>query len=297
MTAPRLLLALAVAATSALAVPTAMHAQGDADREGVRRAALDYLEGFYEGDSTKLIRSVRTDVHKYGFSRGGNAPGYQDSRMPWPDFLSFARRVRESGRTAPASVPKEVQLLDVLDQTAAVKVTAWWGTDYLLMAKFDGRWMITQVLWQSRPPSSGATQGAAAAAVTPASVSIAQFQRLRWIAGRWRGSGGNYPSFFEEYAVLDDSTMRRRSFTDSTFNTVSDSARFVLRAGHLAQLRGGRAYPATRFTGDTVRYEPETGGPGSMWVRITDNHWRAILDPRSAGGTPTVYELHRIGRR
>lgn len=150
MTTHRLLLTLALAATSALTLPLAIQAQATSpDREGVRRAALDYLEGFYEGDSTKLIRSVRTDVHKYGFSRGGNAPGYRESRMPWPEFLAFARRVRESGRTPPASAPKEVQVLDVLDQTAAVKVTAWWGTDYLLMARFDGRWMITQVLWQS----------------------------------------------------------------------------------------------------------------------------------------------------
>ena len=34
----------------------------------------------------------------------------------------------------------------------AAKVTAWWGTDYLLLGKFDGRWMIRDVLWES-PPS------------------------------------------------------------------------------------------------------------------------------------------------
>ena len=35
--------------------------------------------------------------------------------------------------------------------TAAAKVTAYWGTDYLLLGNFDGRWMITSVLWQSPP--------------------------------------------------------------------------------------------------------------------------------------------------
>jgi len=34
---------------------------------------------------------------------------------------------------------------------AAAKVTAWWGTDYLLLGKFDGRWMIRDVLWKSLP--------------------------------------------------------------------------------------------------------------------------------------------------
>lgn len=141
-----------LAATMLLSTTTIAAAQGSAgDREAVRRAAMDYIEGFYEGDSTKLVRSVHPEVHKLGFSRGRNAPGYQSSRMPWPEFLSFARSVKASGRVRPATDPREVELLDVLDQTAAVKITAYWGIDYLLLAKYDGRWLITQVLWQTPP--------------------------------------------------------------------------------------------------------------------------------------------------
>ncbi len=125
------------------------------DRDGVRRAALDYLEGFYEGDTAKLVRSIRPAVYKLGFGRQRNSATYgAGEEMPWSQFLSYARSVKASGRPTPATAPKEVELLDVLDQTAAVKVTAWWGIDYLLLAKFDGKWMITSVLWQS-PPRPG----------------------------------------------------------------------------------------------------------------------------------------------
>lgn len=41
---------------------------------------------------------------------------------------------------------------EVQDQTAAAKLTASWGTDYLPLGKQDGRWMITHVTWQSHPP-------------------------------------------------------------------------------------------------------------------------------------------------
>ncbi len=44
------------------------------------------------------------------------------------------------------------RVFDVQDQTASAKLTASWGTDYLLLAKVGDRWMITHVLWQS-PPS------------------------------------------------------------------------------------------------------------------------------------------------
>ena len=54
----------------------------------------------------------------------------------------------------PASAPRQVVALEVLDQVAAAKVVAWWGTDFLHLARIDGRWMITQVIWQS-PPVKG----------------------------------------------------------------------------------------------------------------------------------------------
>ena len=117
-------------------------------------------------DATDMVRHAigsvvrRDDIEYYTNTDSTiprNAKGYTGEHMPWAEFLSFARQVKNSGRPAPNSAPKEVQLLDVLDQTAAAKVTAYWGTDYLLLAKFNGQWMITHVLWQS-PPVAGASR-------------------------------------------------------------------------------------------------------------------------------------------
>jgi hypothetical protein len=44
-----------------------------------------------------------------------------------------------------------VEVYDVQNQTASAKLTAFWGTDYLLLGKYDGKWMISSVLWQSPP--------------------------------------------------------------------------------------------------------------------------------------------------
>ena len=148
---------LAVAAATAVGAPA--HAQTRADSAAVRQASLDYLDGFYEGDSTKHVRAIRPEVYKYGFGRGRDATQYNPGQqMTWPQFHAFSNRVKASGKAPDPKWPKQVALLDVLDQTAATKVTAWWGTDYLLMAKFDGRWMITHVLWQSPPPKSTASR-------------------------------------------------------------------------------------------------------------------------------------------
>jgi hypothetical protein len=121
-----------------------------ADTAGVRRAVLDYVEGFYEGDTTKLARSVSRSVYKYGYAR--RPDGYQGMQMPYANFIAFAEGVKQGRNVPPPNAPKRIELYDVLDQTASAKLTAWWGSDYLLLARENGRWLITHVLWQSPAP-------------------------------------------------------------------------------------------------------------------------------------------------
>jgi hypothetical protein len=121
------------------------------DREAVRRAVLDYVEGFYEGDSAKLARSVRPEIYKYGFWRPRDSTQYAGEQMKYQEFFDYARRVKQNNRPAPPTAAKVVELLDVQSQTAAAKLTAFWGTDYLLLGKYDGKWMISSVMWQSPP--------------------------------------------------------------------------------------------------------------------------------------------------
>lgn len=115
----------------------------------VERACLDYLEGFYEGDTTKLVRSLNPTLHKFGFWKSKATGEYElDSYMSFDQAKAYANNVREKQRFAKADAPKEVEVLDVMNQIASAKVTAWWGTDYLLLARRNGKWMIEQVIWE-----------------------------------------------------------------------------------------------------------------------------------------------------
>ncbi len=139
-----------VVPVAALSFPLQASAQ---DVAGVEHAALSYLEGFYEGDQDKIRRSVHPDVVKFGFfpAEGG---GYAGEPMSFQAMLDFAADVRARGNHPPADAPKSVEILEVLDQTAAAKVTAWWGSDYLHLARYDGEWKIVHVLWQTPPPGA-----------------------------------------------------------------------------------------------------------------------------------------------
>ena len=133
------------------APPLAAQQPSPADREAVRRAALDYLEGFYEGDSAKIVRSVRPNVRKVGYFTPRGATAYEAEEMSYAEMIGYANTFKKNGRTTPATAPREVTVVEVNDQTATAKVVAWWGIDYLHLARYNGKWMIVNVMWQSPP--------------------------------------------------------------------------------------------------------------------------------------------------
>ena len=117
------------------------------DREAVKQAVLDYVEALYEADSSRIERSVHRDLFKLGFELD-KAGTYKPYRMTYQELYDLAGRWNKTGRI-PKNSKKEIVVYDVADQTASAKLTAMWGIDYVHLAKFDGKWMITDILWQT----------------------------------------------------------------------------------------------------------------------------------------------------
>ena len=133
------------------AKPTTAATQQPDDREAVKQAVLDYVEALYEADSSRIERSVHRDLFKLGFERDKDGT-YKPYRMTYQELYDLAGRWNKSGRI-PRNSKKDIVVYDVTDQTASAKLTAMWGIDYLHLAKFDGKLMITDILWQTPPRS------------------------------------------------------------------------------------------------------------------------------------------------
>ena len=135
-----------------LMVVPAVAQDGNADREAVRQAVLDYVEGIYNVQPERIERSVSPNLAKLGFYRPPTETTYRPgSKMAFEQLVNIAKNFNKDGKL-PKDAPKDIVIYDVLDQTATVKLTADWGTDYMHLAKVDGKWMIVNVLWQSHPP-------------------------------------------------------------------------------------------------------------------------------------------------
>ena len=131
--------------------PAASGAQSGAEKEAVKQAVLDYVEGIYEVDHKRIERSVHPELAKRGFYAKKGETAYTGTPMTFTQLVELAKTYNKGGRVA-KDAPKEVIIYDVLDQTASAKLTAVWGIDYMHLAKYDGKWMIVNILWQTPPP-------------------------------------------------------------------------------------------------------------------------------------------------
>jgi len=112
---------------------------------------LDYVEGVYNVEPARIERSVHPELTKLGFYRTRGKDGYSAGKMTYTQLVELSKTWNKEGKL-PKTAPKDITIFEVQDQTASAKLTAQWGTDYFHLAKYDGKWKIINVLWQSPPP-------------------------------------------------------------------------------------------------------------------------------------------------
>ena len=130
-----------------------VQADSSSEEAAVRAAVLDYVEGVYEVAPERIERSVHPEMAKRGFARRSPDQPYREIPMTYEGLVKLAGSYNENGHIG-EDAPKEIEIYEVLDQTASIKLTAQWGIDYMHLAKYDGQWKIVNVMWQAHPPKS-----------------------------------------------------------------------------------------------------------------------------------------------
>ena len=131
-----------------------LHAQSAADSTAIRTTALDYVEGWYEGNPERMGRALHPELVK---------------RIVVSDTATKRSVLQSMGASALVNgtlhgwgkekpknkQPKDVTILDIFGNAASVKAVMADWIDYLQVAKVDGRWVIVNVLWERKPDAKG----------------------------------------------------------------------------------------------------------------------------------------------
>jgi hypothetical protein len=120
------------------------------DRAAIEKTALDYIEGWYEGNAERMERSLHPELAKRIVLRD---PKTGRSRLDQMSAMSLVQGTRRGGgtQTPAAKRQRDVKILDLYENAASVKVIASDWIDYLHVARFNGKWVIVNVLWELKP--------------------------------------------------------------------------------------------------------------------------------------------------
>ena len=128
--------------------------QTDADREAIKRTAMNYAEGWYEGDAAKMESALSADLAKRIVRT--NAQGQSGLGQMTAMTLVQGTRGGSGKETPKDQQQKDVTILDVFGGAATVKLEMRDWIDYMHIGKMNGKWVIINVLWETKPAKPAA---------------------------------------------------------------------------------------------------------------------------------------------
>jgi hypothetical protein len=137
-----------VLVSAAVTVPAG--AQTAADSGAIRATALDYAEGWYEGNADRMARALHPELVKRIVVRD-TATGKSMVQGMGASVLVNSTRHGYGKETPKERQQKEVSILDIFGNAASAKAVMADWVDYMQLSKVDGRWVIVNVLWERKP--------------------------------------------------------------------------------------------------------------------------------------------------
>jgi hypothetical protein len=108
------------------------------EREAIRQAALDYFEGYYDGDVERMDRALHVDLVKR-------------SPVSWPKQTTKERMLEltASGQGAEDGADRrlEVTIEDVHGDIASVTVRSAVYREYIHLFRTEDGWKIVNAFW------------------------------------------------------------------------------------------------------------------------------------------------------
>jgi hypothetical protein len=125
---------------------TTQRQQAD-DLTEIRQAALDYAQGWYEGDADRMRRSLHPELAKRAIL---SDPQTGEERFHHLSQQQMVAKTAQGGGRDDAPADKRyyaVSVLDIYGDIATVRADTYEYVDYLHLARSQGRWLIVNVLW------------------------------------------------------------------------------------------------------------------------------------------------------
>lgn len=110
-------------------------------REAIISVATDYIESWLEGDTDRMRGCLHPALAKRRVKEAAEG-SLALHEVPFNDMVEDASYPKDAPRG------HRVEVLDISNETASVKVTSARFIDYLHIARFGDRWLIVNALYE-----------------------------------------------------------------------------------------------------------------------------------------------------
>ena len=118
------------------------------DSSAIIASTLNYVDGWYEGDADRMKLGLHPDLVKRSVYRHAQT---ERSIMRHISASTLVEYTRTGGGKESlvnhARNGAEVTILDVFENIATVRAVSVDFVDYLHLVKYDGTWLIINILW------------------------------------------------------------------------------------------------------------------------------------------------------
>ena len=117
------------------------------DSKAVEKAALDYIEGWYEGNVERMMGCLHPDLQKREIrilSQTGRSQFglHTASTLIEGTRLGFGKQIPIEERNI------RITVFEIFRNIASVKATSKLSTEYLHIVKYNAEWKVLNVLWE-----------------------------------------------------------------------------------------------------------------------------------------------------
>ena len=111
-----------------------------------RQTALNYIEGWYSGDAVRMEKALHPDLAKRGIWIDRKTSKTVITPLTAEKLVEYTKQ--GGGKKPKDQWNIEVTILDMLENSASVKIVSVDFIDYAHVAKVDGEWKLLNVLWE-----------------------------------------------------------------------------------------------------------------------------------------------------
>lgn len=132
---------------------------GNQEKPAIERAVKDYIQSQHEVLPNMMARGIDKSLAKRTYWKASNGKEFI-LESSYEDMVNLAAAYNKKGDKFPNSPKIDIDIYDIDQRVASVKLTADDWIDYMHLYKNDdGNWKVINVLWQFNDIRNHASSG------------------------------------------------------------------------------------------------------------------------------------------